>query len=296
MSIMFKERGIALIQVLLITAILSVLALYFTSTARDQVKIAQWSQDKSKALVELKSAQSQLLFELLTKNKNGAYSSPEHQDTFSTHWNFFSAPFYIKPNVKIEIQDQSGLLHAYFPHEQRLKALINSYSDNANQTEKIYDSLLDWQDLDSISRLNGEESLRDLSLIRNGAVPSVSDFYSIPTVNDELAEIFVSNLTFFRKGFFNPLNASLELLTALSNSNTAQQLDTLRRSNQLTPRRFSELTGIIEDDRTLFYPSNFMSIKVTSRVGESMVEKVIVVELSPYASKYQQPINILSNQ
>jgi len=60
-----NQQGIALIQVLLISAVLSVLALYLTSTAKDQVKVAQWSIDKAQALVNINSGEAQLLFSLL---------------------------------------------------------------------------------------------------------------------------------------------------------------------------------------------------------------------------------------
>ena len=57
-----KQQGIALIQILLLTAILSILALYLTKTAQEQVTMAQWSNDKAQALVELHSVESQLMF------------------------------------------------------------------------------------------------------------------------------------------------------------------------------------------------------------------------------------------
>lgn len=289
------ENGIALIQVLLITAILSVLALYFTSTARDQVKIAQWADDKTLALMKAESAQAQLLFELLTssKLKGGEASLPAG---YSSTWNFHSMPFSLTNGVSIEMQDQSGLIHAYFPHEQRLKALINKHTLDDNLTNQIYDSLLDWQDLDSIPRINGDESLRDLGNIRNGAMPSVYDLYRLDKIPLELASTLASNMSIYRKGFLNPMNASAELIAAMSNDSIAEQIDSLRSSGQLSVTTFKELTGIEEDERTLLYPSNFIAIQVLSKVGESEVKSMLVVELDPYATKKKKPINILSTE
>ena len=60
------QRGVALIQVLLVTSILSVLALYMTQTAKSQIQQAKWMNNKAQAHIELHSAESELLFELFT--------------------------------------------------------------------------------------------------------------------------------------------------------------------------------------------------------------------------------------
>lgn len=290
------NEGIALIQVLLIIAILSVFALYLTSTARDQVKIAQWAVDKAQATVDITSAESVLLFELLTKNKEQSTNTSGSSQGISSRWNFFSTPFSISTNVTAQIQDQAALLHAYYPRESRLKALLNSHTSNENETNRIYDALLDWQDLDSISRLNGHESMEDLNLIRNGAVPDIHDFYLLPTVSKEIGDLLVRNMSMYRKGIFNPTNSPKELLVALTNDVIASRVIVLRESGQLTGDKFSQLTGIYEDESTLFYSSNIISIVLTGKVGYSKAEKTVVVELSPYASGLKPPINVLSNR
>jgi len=296
-----KQQGIALIQVLLISAVLTVLAFFLTSTAKNQVKIAQWSDDKVQALVNIKSVESELLFTLLVNSKvKKTINYNNIQNNISNNWNFFAKPFVIKSKinqqVNVVIQDQSALVHAHFPDSKVLKALIASQGYSVSAVNSVFDNLLDWQDLDSIPRINGYESLNALANIRNGAVPDLRDFSFVKGITPKLLNILVNNTTIYAKGFFNPMYASKELLSAITNTKISQQVIDMRNKNQLTTRQFSQITGIVENNKTLFYPSNTLSIKLKGQVGKSTVKKTIIVELSPYANKYQQPINILSQR
>lgn len=287
-----SQQGIALIQVLLISAVLSVLAIYLTSTAKDQVKIAQWNDEKSQALVNQHSAESKLVFTLLTQSR---VQEEENEKGVAMQWNFFNKAFEIDNGVSVKIQDQAGLIHAHFPNENHLKSLIATYGIQANRVNAIFDALLDWQDLDSIPRLNGNELSGSLIPIRNGAVPDVHDFKFVRGIKPELYDTLFNNTTTFRRGIFNPVNAPQQLLAAITSKDIAAQVVKLRNNNQLTNRLFSQITGIEEDDSTIFYPSNFMAIEFESNVGQSMVKKNMTIQIMPYASGNNSPINILSN-
>lgn len=300
---MIKQKGIALIQVLLITAILTILALYLTTTAKDQVMVAQWTNDKADALVAMHSAESNLLFTLLTELKTtndtviDNSSSNDPIDLISSNWNFFNKPFAINDQVLIAIQDQSALINLHFPDRDILTSLIISQEYSTNQANVIVDSLLDWQDLDSIPRVNGvEASQAGIAVIRNGALPNAYDLSFIKAISPQLQQVLINNGTIYRKGSFNPTNSPAEVLFALLNTETAQQVMELRTVNQLTKRKFTQLTGIRENDEIFFYPSNYVSITLTSKVGISVVEKIIIIHISPYAKADKRPINILSTR
>jgi len=291
-----KQQGIALIQVLLITAILSVLALYLTSTAKNQVKMAQWASDKSEALVALHSAEAELLFTVLTESKtvvaNNANSS---QIDIVNNWNFFSTPFVINNKVIVKIQDQSALIHAHFPDEKLLKSLMIFKGVSSNAANALFDNLLDWQDLDNIPRAFGYEGETNVS-IRNGAVPNILDFSFVNGVNANILQTLVKNTTLYKKRFFNPMNANEELLSAITNSQISKQVIQLREQKQLTSANFSQLTGIVENDKVTFFTSNRMAITLKAKIGQSVVEKKLIVEVAPYANKFQTPITFYSNQ
>ncbi|SFC52403.1 type II secretion system protein GspK [Pseudoalteromonas denitrificans] len=289
------QTGIALIQVLLIVGVLSVLALFLTYTAKEQVTMAQWADDKAQALINVHSTESELIFYLLTKNKHSLTNLKVSEGNNQSQWNFFAKPFEVGSNVIAQIQDQSALLHAQFPNRNRLIALIMTQNFSLSDANQIFDSLLDWQDIDTIPRINGLESSNN-NVIRNGAVPDVHDFKNINKMTLELLNILINNTTLYRKSTFNPTNSSFELLRALTSNTIAKQVIDLRDNNQLSKNTFSELTGLYEDDRMIFYPSNFVSIKLNSKVGDSSVLKDITIEVTPYAKGANSPINLFSNR
>ena len=291
-----SQHGMALVQVMLITAVLMILALFLTQTAKEQVKLAQWADDKSSAYVALHGAESKLLFSLLTEPKVGETNQLNTVGKdISSRWNFFSMPFTLNEQVEVTIQDQSALIHAHFPNVNHLKALFIHKGLSSTQASAVVDNLLDWQDLDSIPRNNGFESNGSIELIRNGAIPDPHDFAFVKGIDEELLRTLLDNTTLYGKGFFNPMNASLELLSAITNRDAAQQVISMRERGQLTSTIFTQLTGIAENNKILLYPSNTMKISLISEVGESVVRSTKIVELNPYASEYQLPLNIVSN-
>lgn len=276
-----KQSGIALIQVLLIVAILSVLALYLTKTAQDQVKVAQWFDDKNTALVQLHSAESELLFTLLTELKTSKTGEIPKQ------WNFFNTLFNINDAVVVKMQDQAGLLNVHFPDQTLLNKLAGSLG--VEQGRNFSDVLLDWQDTDEIARVNGREN----QFTRNGKVPHIHDFIHISNIPPEIYKVLQNNMSIYRSGYYNPMNSPLALLTILTNRGIAEKVIALRSNGELNKRSFSELTGLKESENMFFYPSNNIAIQMKSTVGESTVSKEIVIALSSYATLETPPLLVL---
>jgi len=292
-------NGIALIQVLLITGVLSVLALFLTYTAKEQVTMAQWVDDKASALIALHSTESELMFSLLTNSKFtqlGSGQPPQNLDEISSNWNFFAKPFTVKELVTISIQDQAGLIHAQYPNRDMLIKLLLSQNMSLPEANALADSLLDWQDIDSIPRLNGAELFKYKGNIRNGNVPNVHDFLFVNKVTPEILKLLIKNSTIHKNRAYNPMNSPKILLAAITSKQVAEQVVVLRESKQLTKAQFIELTGINETDRITFYDSNNLAIDLTATVGESKVNKKIIIRLAPYATAGKRPIDILSNR
>ena len=294
-----KIKGIALIQILLISAILSVLALYLTKTAKEQVSIARWLDNKAEAQINLHNSEVQLIFSLLTQplvNTENVNVDNQIGSIVASKWNFFGKAFSFNHNVSINMQDQAGLIHAYYPIPRVLKAFLLRQNYTETQVNNMVDSLLDWQDLDNIPRPFGNEDSNVFFGIRNGPIPDLTDIEHITAIPPRLYHILEKNLTIYRRGNFNPMNASVELITALSNENTANQIVSMRNVNTLTKRTFIELTGIKEENDIYMYPSNYVEIKLQSKVGKVMVKKDIIIKFSPTASNFQSPINIYSSR
>ena len=65
-----KPEGIALVQVLVIVAILMVMGVSFINETRDNIQIATWNNDRLAAQVANKDMESALLYELITIDRS----------------------------------------------------------------------------------------------------------------------------------------------------------------------------------------------------------------------------------
>ena len=279
-----KQQGIALIQVLLIVAVLSVLAMYFTHTARNQVQIAQWLDDKNTALVNLHNTESELLFLLLTELKGNQSKNN------TIKWNFYNQPFTMHESVVVSMQDQAGLLSAHFPDVELLNKLVAS--SGIAPGVNFSSLLLDWQDLDNEPRPRGKETKQT----RNGKIPHLQDLVHLKALSEQGYKILQNNMSIYRTGYYNPMASPVSLLRALTNNEKAQKGLDLRNNDELNKRAFKELTGLSENDSMFFYPSNNIAIKIKSTVGESVAEKEIIITLSPYAVLDVSPIVVMYNR
>jgi len=296
---LYKHSGMALVQVLLITSILAVFALYLTHTARQQVQQASWAKDKAQAIVNLQNAEAELFFQLMATNK-GLRKEPVLEEQ-PVELNFFNEPFTIPskkslPNngVEVQIQDQSGLVQLHFPNVERLKKLIGVIEKNSANVDVLVDRLLDWQDTDSQQRVNGAETnlKREGSPIRNGAVPIIGELKEIAGFSPELVNLIESNGTIYKVGAFNPFHATETLLAILIGEEAARQVALARKRGTMSVQEFSSLTGLTERDNEYFYTSNYMSIKLKSKFGESMASKSLIAVVQPYAEGKTSPLNI----
>ena len=262
---------------------------------------AQWMSDKAQAHVELHSAEALLLFELLTtkkvnkntQNNNGAVQD-EETASISQRWNFFAQPFIIANNVTVKIQDEAGHINLHYPQTDRLKALLKGHGLSEARADMVTDSLLDWQDIDSIQRHNGAEqsSYGNDVAIRNGAIPSIDDIAYVKNMSTDIVELLKQTSTIYKKGAFSPMNAPQVLLQALTNKSIAEKVVSLRNNGQLTQQLFRNITGIKETDNIFFYTSNYLKIELSSKIGDSRVVKSMNIFFQPYAENTQTPINI----
>jgi general secretion pathway protein K len=294
-----SQHGLALIQILLFTAILSVLALYMTQTAKSQITQAQWGNDKTQAQVNIHSAESLLLFQLLTNRKGYAQAQGDNSEYDLTNvWNFYATPFVINNNVTAKIQDQSSLIQLQYPDAKLLKQLLINFAVSANDAEVLVDSLLDWQDLDNIQRQNGAEvaAYGGFENIRNGAIPSIYDIKFLKTLSPVIFQRLLPNVTIHKFGTFSALNAPIDILQAITSKAAAEQVMQLRTNNALNTSNFKEITGIQEDEDTYLYTSNYLKINLVSEVGVSKASKTIFIELDPYVEGTNRPVNIFLNR
>ena len=291
-----RQYGIALIQILIIVAVMSVLSLYLMQSSRSQLQLAFLAKDRGQAEVELESAKNLLLFELLTKEKVKAlsgysYEGEELDEIFiSNTWNFYGKPFSINEFVTAEIQDQSGLLNLNVIHIERFSALLVKNGVGLSRANQIIDSIIDWQDSNNIPRPSGVEAFNDF---RNGPIVELNELDKFIELTGQEKKLIENNTTIYHIGNFNPMTATIELIAALSNEFSAQQVEDLRNEGFLTSSMFKQITNIRDQDDTRFHPSNIVRVKLTAAVGEVSLTKEFVLSLAPYVAGTQRPYQYL---
>lgn len=285
-----NQTGIALMQVLLISAVISVLALYFTLTARQQVHVAQLANDKTLAILHIKTVQTKILMDLLTRESGRNSEKP-----LPAEYNFFGKPFKQGEFVTVKIQDVSGLLSVQYPNEDVLRRVLKRLGVDEERAEHIKDSLRDWQDEDDLRRLNGAE--KDVYVLgpRNRPVSIINEIELVSGMDTKLATSLLPLFRNERASYFNPLLAPEILLQAFLNSD-AQDIIAMRNAGQLTSTLFSQLSGVYEREGVVFSKSGHYRITLTAHVGDVTLSKKISVELEPYVNSPKVVIDKFSEQ
>ena len=117
---MRRERGIALIQVLLVAGIIGLLMLQIGLTAREQVAHAQALADRSELQLAAQSREAALTYTLLTEP---LVRVPDSKNPYAAAWNFHGEPFTVD-GVTFTIQDESGKMQVPWLDSRDFEALL----------------------------------------------------------------------------------------------------------------------------------------------------------------------------
>lgn len=105
--ILNKQKGIALVQVLIISIILTMLGIYIIQTVRMQVGMVRLMQKSFQVNLIAESVEAELLHTLLT---NKRYLNKDSENPIVLNWNFYGKPFIYNTDTQIAIQDMTSLL------------------------------------------------------------------------------------------------------------------------------------------------------------------------------------------
>ena len=287
-----NQLGIALLQVLLITAIISLFALFMVKSASQHVEMAKLSNDNVTAFLKQKNTESQLLLALLTEFKE------QDKNSFSLikqRWNFYGQPFLINGDTEVTIQDQAGLISVQFPDTELLQEIYRQNQLNERAVPVFVDSLLDWQDTDKLSRLNGNETSGGGigTAPRNGNISLLDEVQHVNGMGENEWTMLKDSLTLYRRNPFNPTTSTPFILNGLLGKARAAEYLVFRENNAVAAADFTRLTGLQESERQIFYPGNTLAIRLVTRIGEAEIEKQMMIEVEPYARLNNKPLDYI---
>lgn len=273
----FKHDGLALIQVLLLTTLISVIAIQISKTARSNVKLAQDFQGRTQAELLLKSAEASVLSELFRLDShqiNGA-------NIKGNKW-YLGKAFKLNDYTNVEITPLAGRLSLLTAPELYIKKALLLSGVEEEQLTPVYDSVMDWIDADNSTRRQGAESSSYEGKVkpRNGPLQHVSELASIKGMNESIVRRFSRFVTIYATQAFNPAFATKELNSALFGEDVAENLYT----NSVNGKSFNEqdwikLVGGQVFESIDFNPGTLHQITVKITIGDVFIEQVTLVKV-----------------
>ena len=262
---MNRERGAALILVLMVTGVLGLLLLQFGLTARAQVDQSQRLLDRAGAELRLRSREAELKFALLTQPwvTAAAAAAP---DGVATKWRFDNQIFELESD-SIRLQDVSGLMA--LPQGpgsmEEFEGLLMAVGVAPDRAKNAAVGLL--------ARLSAPGSL---------PIQSVLELRYLGLTVMEIDKLRAVS-TSYPSQSFNPSTASKEVLTARYRSLSAQRaLLALRQQGKLDSMSYAAILDNPVEDSTSFFPGPAFRLQIIVRQGLSAIGRERIWVVRPY--------------
>ncbi len=268
-------KGVALIQVLIISMIMSILGVFILQTVKEQVKISGLVDRKFNLRLQIENAESKLLQALV--------SSPRvriegHSEKFVREWNFYNEPFQLTDNVVAKVQDERGLVNLNIVDNRLFNSVLNELNIEVQDRRVIVSSLKDWKDNDDTPRANGAEAdfysnimtdgprnkqlqlLGEFSLIRGGVLIDTEDLEKYFTIANQ-------------SGFNITTAPELVIQAYLKDKTQVDSLLTARKSINIDESSLFRLTGLESDEFITFAVGNNLRVQLEAKDGSMTLKK-----------------------
>jgi len=294
-----NQHGVALIQVLLISAIISILAIRFSFTAREQINIARDFEQRIKATQKLKSIQSEIIYTLLTQDK---IIQPQNTFPTSESWNFYGKPFLIENNENVNkiktwvvIQNSQGLLSQQFIMSPLWYRVFQHMGYDEEQIKHKQGIIKDWQDVDNDSWLIGNTepiSLPSGQVYRNQAIQLPHEIDWLFEGEPEKLNIIKQISSQYNVVGFNLLHAPDLLISLFFEPELAFEIIKRRSQNQLNKQQLITMLGSSYDEELIsFFPATRLKITIQVILEDVQLQETIEIKLQP---RKPEPVLILA--
>ena len=282
-----RQRGVALVQVLLVTAIIMLLVIQLSLTAQEQVRRAQALNDRSEASLFLHSREVAMLYTLLTET---LVSQQDSANPYAASWNFHGEPFVVD-GLEFTLQDQSGLMRFPMSSVSEIEKLLAILGLGSTAALELAGRLGHWL---GIALPGG--SRPDDAMMRGGAGDPVQYFGELrflAGMDDRLYRQLAELMTLYPTPGFNPLTAPAPLLRMRMPESTLGPILEARRSGELDENRFWQITGIGADETNLPVVGPGIGVRIAGEYLGVTLRREIVVGIKPYEV---QPLDYWSRE
>jgi len=278
-----NNRGFALPIVLGISLIIMIIVSGITAGIRSRLKSAWEIENRSKAFFSLRSGYSLVMYNLLTSSFEPYAIKIFKSDGSTAEWNLYGKPIRLDEDVTVSLRDTAGMIPLLYGNKD-LKKLVGGLTSDSKKTARFIDAFLDWQDKDRLKRLNGAESWEYRSAgyeyePRNSYLQVPEEIKLMIGFEPEIYEKLMNSATYIDTNYKNYLTMDKLTLEAFINSKElVDSIVELRGKKVLTPRNFSNMTGIPSSLSVMYSPSDKLMIKIKAMHEKSFATLCALVE------------------
>lgn len=284
---MRRQRGVALVQVLLVTAIIILLVTQLSLTAAEQVRKAQAMQDRSEAALYLHSREAAMLFTLLTEPLLPAAGS---DNPYAARWNFHGEPFVVD-GLEFTLQDQSGLLRFPISGVFDFERLLTVLGVEPIQARQMAARLGRWLGIVQPGAVQAGDGMMRGGF--GGPVQYFGEMRFLTGMDEALYRRLAELMTLYPTPGFNPLTAPAPLLRMHMGDTVLAAVLDARRQGELDQNRLWQLARVSADEVVLPITGPGIGIRIEGEYKGVALRRHVVAGFSPYRG---QPVNLWSRE
>lgn len=154
-----KHRGVALVMVLMITAIMAVIMIFISSKGQNSARLAGLVKANTDALLSIESAQADIVYQYITTSFGviGPREDYQGEKMSNAMTQDFAGTEKQLAQFTVKVQDISGLVSLQPFNERDFYKLLLTHGVGEEQISRIKDRLNDWQDADNLVHIEGAE-------------------------------------------------------------------------------------------------------------------------------------------
>jgi len=195
----FNSKGVALIMVLWVIAVLSVVVLEFSFAMRTEVTITKNYKEELQLYAIVQGGVQRAIAELIYKHDPSvqqlrrtltAEEIPPEKKEWVTDGRSYFIPF-DQGTCEIKAMSEAGKVNINLVSESMLRKIIGLFGLEGEAKDIMVDSIVDWRDPDDFYRLNGAEeayyqSLKEPYHCKNAPFDSIEELLLVRGVNPAL--------------------------------------------------------------------------------------------------------------
>jgi general secretion pathway protein K len=194
-----KAKGVALVMVLWVVAILSVIVLEFCFAMRTEVNITNHYKEELQLYAMAEGGFERAVTELIFKHDPGVQQmrkamTLEEVPPEKMEWMADGRPYLLpfdQGTCEVRVMSEAGKININLVSESTLRKIVGNLGLEGEERDVVVDSILDWRDEDDFYRVNGAEndyyqSLKEPYDCKNGNLDSVEELLLVRGVTPDL--------------------------------------------------------------------------------------------------------------